>query len=709
MAVSQSLSVLEVAGSSNAAANTSMVSIVWQSTQSGDSWNGYTKTAKYYISINGGSETEYTVEYTLPKNTTQTILSKVITVTHKDDGSGSVKVRTWMDTGISAGVVEKSKTIDLRVIPRASTITSVTNSSLGGVTLVTWTPLSISFRYKLKFALGDWSYTTEAMHPNVNFGYTYTYSLPLTVANQIPSDKGTMTVTLYTYSDSDAKTQVGSPSSKAFTVTVPDNASTQPTVTMTLAPVHSLASKFASVYVQGKSKVGATLSATGQYGATINTSSYKMSVLGYTDTSSPYQSGYLTRAETVEVTGSATDSRGFTGSTKQSITVIPYSRPKIIPVSGNSVICARCEENGGLSESGTYLKIKAGRDYSKVESGTTQLNSCLLRCRYKTASATNFSDYITLISKTDKSTDYVDVTLGNVVTSLSTSYVVELNVLDDVGESTTLTFVVPTEEVTFSLKYGGGGAAFGKHAEREKALDIAPDWDMYYKGSKIEEKFYNIGQSHANVQAGDDFNNYTTFGVYSVYNPSSLKLVNCPSSVSGTLTVSSSIGRGNNTGAWAYILQRYLTYDGTCEYYRVIHTDGEGAWIFRPWTVRGASEWADLGFSNDVSESLNAIGRCETGECCYRVINGNHVYVAFNCAFTYNNEEIKVNRNQIPSQYRPTNYVYAMCSTAGRSVARIYITPSGDIMINHIQDVGLGSYTTSANIGWIDGYIDYWV
>ena len=190
MSVTQTLSVTEVAGSVNTSANTSKVRILWQSTQSGESWNGYTRTAKYYISVNGGAETEHSVSYTLPKNSTKTILDVTTTVTHKDDGSGTIKVRTWMDTSISAGVVEKSQSLTLTTIPRASTITSASERVLGNACYIKWTPKAKDFRYKLKFALGSFSYTTEAIHPNTTSAYAYTgYTIPLTVANQLPSAK----------------------------------------------------------------------------------------------------------------------------------------------------------------------------------------------------------------------------------------------------------------------------------------------------------------------------------------------------------------------------------------------------------------------------------------------------------------------------------------------------------------------------------------
>jgi hypothetical protein len=63
------------------------------------------------------------------------------------------------------------------------------------------------------------------------------------------------------------------------------------------------------------------------------------------------------------------------------------------------------------------------------------------------------------------------------------SYAVELCVCDTVGERTTLTLMLPTEEVTFHLREGGMGAAFGKHAEGERMLEIASDWTLRLHGT----------------------------------------------------------------------------------------------------------------------------------------------------------------------------------------------------------------------------------
>lgn len=515
MAVSQTLSVTEVSGSVNTSTNTSQVRILWKSTQTGESWNGYKRTAKYYVSINGGAETEYTVSYTLPQSSTVTIVDTTLTITHKSNGSGNVRVRTWMDTSISAGVVEKSQSLTLTTILRASTLTSAANKTLGTACSIKWTPLSKSFRYKLEFSLGSWSYTTAAIHPNTTSAYTYTrYTLPLTVANQLPSARtGTMTVTLYTYSDSEATTQIGSASSKTFTVTVPDNTSTKPTVSMTLAPASSLGTTFSSLYIQGKSKVKATISATGKYDAKI--SSYKMYVQGKSN--GTYESDYLTTPGTITIKGRATDSRGYYNEAEKDITVIPYSKPALLPASGeSSIICARSDADGSLSESGTYLKIKARRSYSKVTSDGVQKNFCIIRYRVKEETTNTFSSWVTILAKTATS-DVVNVTLSNVVPSAETAYFVQVGVVDDIGESAAVQFPIPSDSVVVDIpeEHKGKRIGVGRYAEDsdEPGIDVG----MPIHGGSVDN--FTLGDRIiASSTAPIDLNDLKTPGNY--YSPS---------------------------------------------------------------------------------------------------------------------------------------------------------------------------------------------
>lgn len=490
MSVSQSLSVTEVGV--NTSANTSQVHILWTSTQSGESWNGYTRTAKYYISVNGADEIEQSVTYTLPQNTTKTILDTTVTVAHKTDGSGTVRVRTWMDTGISAEIVEKSQALTLTTIPRASTITSAYSVTLGSRCKIAWTPASKTFYYKVKFELGSWNYTTVAFCPGTASSYTYTgYPVPMAVASNFPNAKsGTMTATLYTYSDSEGTKQVGSASSKTFAVTLPDNESTKPAIAMSLSP-DTPYTDFASLYLQGRSKVKATFSGEGKYGATI--ASYRLKVEGK-QYSSPYLSNILSRSGTITVVGIVTDSRGFSNTVEQEIDVIPYSKPKILPASDESeIICARCDGDGNLSESGTYLKIKARRSYYKVTADGEQNNFCAIRYRYRKETSNTFSSWVTILAGSKTSTNTIDSDpISGVVSSTTTSYVVQVGVIDDVGHTATVQFIIPTDFITVDIPESKKGKriGIGRYAENSNEPGIDIGMDMYFDdGTTIHGAF----------------------------------------------------------------------------------------------------------------------------------------------------------------------------------------------------------------------------
>ena len=469
MSVTQTLSVTEVSGSINTTANTSQVRILWQSTQTGESWNGYTRTAKYYVSINGGAESEYSVSYTLPQNSTKTIVDTTITVPHKSDGTGTVRVRTWMDTSISAGVVEKSSTLTLTTIPRASAITSAWSRTLGEACSVTWTPLSSGFTYKLNFSIGSWSHTTGVIKPNRTSSYTYTgYTLPLEVASQLPNaTTGTMKVILATYSDNDGKVQVGSNASKDIIVTVPNNGSTQPTVSMRLAPSSTLPSPYNGLYIQGLSKVKATIGYETKYGASVVASNITVNGNTY---ASPYESDILSQAGKVSVKATVKDSRGFYGTNYKDIEVIPYNKPYLCAKSGeNSIICARCDASANFTDSGTYLKIKAKVAFSKVISNGVQNNHGKIKFRYRIEGG-SYSGWQTILD--GNSDEVITPPLLNGALDITANYQVQIVAYDDLYESAPSTFAIPSDAVYMDKPPGGKSMGLGGYSSGDGNLDI---------------------------------------------------------------------------------------------------------------------------------------------------------------------------------------------------------------------------------------------
>lgn len=414
-------------------------------------------------------------------------------ITHNTDGTKTVAITVDIagytisgDNG-SGWKVTGSSNVELTSIPRASGIAAVANVTLGNACSVKWIPASASFRYKLKFSMGNWSYTTAAIHPNRTSDYTYTgYTIPLTAANQIPNNPtGTMTVTLYTYSDSAATVQAGTAVSETFTVTVPDNADTKPNATsMTLTSVNSLGDSFAGLYIQGYSKVKVTSKESGQLGATVVGKTITVESRTY-DSSSEYTSDYLSGYGNIDVILNLKDSRGFVNTKTLQIPVIAYSRPKVVAASDETkVICARCDANGNLTDQGTYLKIKAARSYTPCVSNEVQKNFCSLRYRYKRADVSSYSAWETLLDSTTVTTDDIDSPpLLQGTLSTAVSYMVEVDAIDSLQNHSQMTFSVPTERIYMHRAGNIQGFAFGKYAELANTVDIAEDISVKVRDS----------------------------------------------------------------------------------------------------------------------------------------------------------------------------------------------------------------------------------
>ena len=424
---------------------------------------------------------------------------------------------SWtMQGGNGAGYLPKpnspcavSISVTLPMIAGASTITSAADITIGKACSVKWTPLSSSFCYKLRFSVGGWSYTTGAIAPKTTSAYTYAgYTIPMEVATQITTaPSGNMKVEMFSYTDSTCKTQIGSADEKTVKATVPDNTDTKPSVSMSLSVVSDLASTFAGLYIQNLTKLKADISAGGMYGASIAKTQAYIGGTKFSGTSS-----LITHTGEVTVTGEATDSRGYVGETEKVITVIPYARPALVPASGETgIVCVRCDAGGNYSNSGTYLRIKAKRDYSPVTAGGVQKNFCEIRYRV------NGGAWTTILSRT-AATDEVDTgAISGVVSSVTSSYNVEVGVVDDVGNSSSTKFIIPTESVTFSLRNGGQGAAFGEYSVVEKVLAIAADWELRVKGSVsgVAPDGFGLGGSAVHY---DDLNNATKCGWWTIEN-----------------------------------------------------------------------------------------------------------------------------------------------------------------------------------------------
>lgn len=456
--------------------------ISWSLTGGGTAVSGYYYTQNIKVMING-----QTVYY-FPLEDGQVILwegtvvtTGTYTVPHDSNGSGSLEV--YVEAGIFSWPVNCSGSASwtLPTIARASSLDliSCATAYFDGKLTYKYTPKTSAYYNRCVISLNKSGALTTVK--TINLGkqsaaqQTATVTLAsgelATIYNELTTvSAGTLRFTLTTYSDSGYNSNVGNAVYREISLTIPNNNSTQPSVGMTLSAVSGLSSAFTGLYIQGRSKVDANFSSSGKYGASIIDNSMSIQGKSY---GSPYTSEYMAQSGDILVTGYATDSRGFRSSAAQYITVIPYTIPAV-----RVSLCERCNAAGELDETGTYLRIQATRTYSKCLASGVQKNYCQIRFRYRlsTAPESAYSGWITLLAGSNSSDTY-DGIVNSVVFSSTSSYIVQVGVVDDVGESSNIAFTIQSEEVYWHRT--ARGLALGMY---KSAGGLEVGWDARFYG-----------------------------------------------------------------------------------------------------------------------------------------------------------------------------------------------------------------------------------
>jgi len=248
----------------------------------------------------------------------------------------------------------------------------------------------------------------------------------------------TATFALLTYSGS---TQIGSTSTKTATVQT-TSANSAPTMgAFTFYDGRSATSTVTGndqVFIQGYSYLYVTPgTATARNNATI--SSYSATCNGVTlsnTTGAVINLGAVAKSGTLDVVVTATDSRGYTVSKTQQITVIAYAKPKV-----SSLTLRR------TNDIEAEMQLAFNGTISAVSVSGTQKNSLLyVRYRYKLTSATSYGSYTSILSSVTKSgTSYSFSNLELCSLDANSSYDFHLQIRDQLNSlsSVDLYYIVP--------------------------------------------------------------------------------------------------------------------------------------------------------------------------------------------------------------------------------------------------------------------------
>lgn len=398
-------------------------------------------------------------------------------------GSITVKATITDSRGYSRSYSQAITVLDYTK-PAMDSVTCSTSYFNGAITYK-YTPANSSFYSRCVVTLGSTTIKTISLGQKAASQQTSTLTLSeselSTIYNAFPNGtSGTLKFTFRAYINSGYSEQIGTDSSKEITLSIPNIDATQPTATLTIAPESSLGPPFNTLYIKGKSKAKATLaSGAGKYGATIK--SYKVTI-GTQSGASPLTSDTLLTTGDVTITGTVTDSRGYSRTYTQKITVIDHSTPRIIPVSGqSSVIAARCNAAGELDSNGTGLLIAAKRAYSKVVSNNSQKNYCAIQFRYKVDGG-SYSAWTDILARTATSDEVLVGPVANVTLDTLTTYVVQVRAIDDLGEAGSTTIFVSTEKVYMHRSGRLNSIGIGKYAEEENVVDIDEAMTTIFRG-----------------------------------------------------------------------------------------------------------------------------------------------------------------------------------------------------------------------------------
>ena len=524
-------------------ASSSATSDIWQySTNGGSTWTQFSTTA--------GTSASVTIS-TLSPNTTY-----------------SVKVRA------------RKKTNQVYGTSSAASVTTLGGAVVNSVSTVTADAATVSISINVTVYQASYSYTLAIKNGSSTYltisglswsagtsarTVTLTAAQRTTLLNAMASVKsftGTFAVTTYSGS-----TQIGTTSTKTATVQT-TAANSSPTITgFTYADTNTTTKAVTGndqYFIQGYSTLRVTPgTATAKNGATI--SNYTVTCNGVSvsnTTGAALTVGAISKSGTIAVSLVVTDSRGYTYTTSQNVTVIAYSIPKVTSLTLRRTNDIEAEMQLVFSGSISPITINS----------VTKNSLQYVRYRYKLTSASSYGSYYSILSSVTKSGtsfSYSNLELRSL--DANSSYDFHLQICDQLGTAAALDlyYVIPQGTPLVALRKKKVGI---NNPNPAAALDV--NGDIKVSGEILMNGFNIMGLVQPTIDDTTDLNDLITPGIYFRRNTASTSL-NYPSTNYGMLEVFSC--------STNVVIQRYTLRDSPHTVY--IRSRVNGTW--KAWVNKG--------------------------------------------------------------------------------------------------------------------------
>lgn len=228
-------------------------------------------------------------------------------------------------------------------------------------------------------------------------------------------------------------------------------------------------------YVQGKCGYSAAMTgAAGKYGASIM--AYSISGGGYSGSGASLKSGLLKAAGKQIITFKATDTRGLSAVKTVEIEVLSYSAPRV-----TELAAWRVNEDGAADGMGTLGKWRTETVFSALGGRNVLTAKAYLKPMGGTEAelgmlAVDTSVSLWWLAGTDSMKIALDVTKRYVLR----------RVLTDAYGTVERSIELPSANFAMHLNAKGNGICFGGASTVENAVEIAPGYDLVFKGQRNE-------------------------------------------------------------------------------------------------------------------------------------------------------------------------------------------------------------------------------
>lgn len=166
------------------------------------------------------------------------------------------------------------------------------------------------------------------------------------------------------------------------------------------------------------------------------------------------------------------------------VEVLPYANPTL-----TARLLGRCDADGVLRDDGDCVKVACTGGCASVGGH----NAVTVRYRLRPVGG-SYGGYTVLENGQEQ------VIQGVLKTA---SYELELSAVDALGSVRTVEYAIPTAAVAVHLAQGGTAVGVGKYAEHDKAVDIAPDWDVWFRGKRLLDAVWPVGSLYLSAADSD--------------------------------------------------------------------------------------------------------------------------------------------------------------------------------------------------------------